>query len=1558
MQTIQAVTNVIYRTGFVFAVCILLLVPVVSSLEANDTEDLDPAVNVSDNSTILEIVPLTSQTVIDTEESNRLTNISNDTIIQGKETEDSHDANDTKELNPAVSYPSNLTSQETQLEETSNNTSNSEIQLMNNAQSTLETDSEKILPSQLSFKIDPTGKYVEGQVIIRYKPGIMNNKKQQMQIQSNLNDQVHPRQIVNILHKNLDGVQLITLPSDTSVERAISIYQKDPNILWAQPNYIYYPARVPNDPMFNEQWGFNNTGQSVNGQPGGTFDADIDLSEAWDTFSGPVGSDDVLIAVIDSGIDFNHPDFENNIWTNAGEMGTDTLGRDKRSNGIDDDGNGMTDDWHGWNVIERNGNVTDEDGHGTVCAGTIGATGNNAIGISGVDWRVKIIPVKVTAQGYQLWATDYWIMQGLSRAYDNGARIFSISWVSGGQGDGYVNDFIQEYNDALFICAAGNIDEHYPQPNNDITPLYPANYIYGNVISVAASDENDNLSAFSHYGIISVDLAAPGENIVLPHMGGGYEYTGGTSIAAPMVAGVAGLIKAINPSATPIQIKNAILNNVDTKSSLTGKVNTSGRLNAKKALDSVSVMVPPIPDFTADVTSGQDPLTVHFADNSAGARINTWTWNFGDGGSSYLPNPTHTYNAGTYTVSLTLNNGYSNTTTKTNYITVSALPSVFYIVPSFNSAQGSIIPSSIQSVQYGSSLAFNITPNTGYQINDVIVSGVSQGAIPNYTFMNVQANSTISATFTPLNSAPITNFTATPTSGTAPLTVHFTDTSTNSPANWSWDFGDGDLTNATIQNPIHTYTSAGAYTVNLTATNAGGSDYERKMDYIAVTSPSSNVPVANFTGTPTYGTAPLTVWFTDMSTGNNLNRVVNGGFETGNLSGWTKVSDKQGYASAEVVTSWTQGGVTKVPHNGSYMSRVWIGGPEPGTCFVNISGDANLTNINSISFFYNYFGDFEVYGTYKAKMYVGNDLVWQTSTSNGNSWDQLVINTSAYSGVQKITFGTATTDVSLGDSTLLLDDISAIGSDGITTWSWDFGDGNATNASVRNPVHTYTSAGTYTVNLTVSNASGSNTSTRMNYITVTTPTAMPVANFTATPRSGIAPLTVRFTDASTNAPMNWSWNFGDGDATNSTVQNPLHTYATAGNYSVNLTVTNVGGSNTSMRTNYITVMPSSTALPVANFTITPKYGHAPLTVRFTDESTSEELVTNGGFETGNLNGWTKVTDGNPYDYAGVTHLHNLYGAIVYPHSGSYMAIVGLEGPEPGTGSVNISQEIDLTSIDSLSFFYQYYGHFDSGGTYDTKMYIGNSTVWQTSTTNAGNWEKVTIDTSMYSGLQTIAFRTSATNAYMGGSVLLLDDVSMNGNNGITSWTWDFGDGNTTNATVQSPVHTYTSSGAYSVNLTVTNAAGIDYERKTGCIVVSSNSTPTNLIVNGGFETGDLSGWNTWANDDAVYSENSWNPHNGSYTAYTESLEWGESSFSQVINLTTVDEIRFWSIKGDGAGSVKIDSTTVLSNINDGNTWTEHVIDTSSYTGNHTLEFYFSGEHVVWFFDDVSAMGIS
>ncbi len=568
---------------------------------------------------------------------------------------------------------------------------------------------------------------------------------------------------------------------------------------------------------------------------------------------------------------------------------------------------------------------------------------------------------------------------------------------------------------------------------------------------------------------------------------------------------------------------------------------------------SVTVGDPPVADFSGTPQSGDAPLTVQFTDESSGDPT-SWSWTFGDGETSAAQSPEHTYTAaGTYTVSLTATNGAgSDTETKIGYITVDEPPA-------------------------------------------------------------------------PLSA----DFSGTPRSGDAPLTVQFTDASSGDPTSWSWDFGDGDTSNA--QNPEHTYAAAGTYTVSLTvskgvfnagihssrirvphgapltASNGGESDTETKTDYITVTEPSVP-PVAVFSGTPTSGDVPLTVQFTDGSSGvptswswafgDGETSVVQNPEYTYTAAGTYTVSLTVSNAVGEDTLTETDyilvtappnppvAGFSATPQSGDVPLIVQFTDASTGspTSWSWVFGDGETSTAQSPSHTYTAAGTYTV--TLTATNPDGSDS--ETKTGYIAVTEPPAPPVAAFSGTP-----------TSGDAPLTVQFTDASNGDP-TSWSWTFGDGGTSAA--QNPEHTYTAAGTYTVSLTATSSAGSDTETRTGYITVDEPPVLPVAEFTGTPRSGDAPLTVQFTDASGGDPISWSWDFGDGGTSDE--QNPEHTYTTAGTYTVSLDVTNADGSDTEEKAGYITVT-EPLAPPVAAFSATPLSGIAPLTVQFTDESTGE-----------------------------------------------------------------------------------------------------------------------------------------------------------------------------------------------------------------------------------------------------------------------------------------------------------------------------------------------------------------
>lgn len=337
------------------------------------------------------------------------------------------------------------------------------------------------------------------------------------------------------------------------------------NLLYTQEiNPATVSKSMPNDPQFTDQWALFNSGIG-----GGKADADIDALNAW---LKTKGSSDVVVAVLDTGVDYTHEDLRENMWFRPDSIPQYT-----------DDELGTFNDLNGFNGTDRIADPMDDNGHGTHCAGIIGAEGDNGKGVVGVNWNVKIMPLKFLGRG-GFGSTDDAI-EAINYAIDRkkhgvNLRIISASWGSNAKSKA-LEDAIRAAGDAgiLFIAAAGNDGS-----NNDRRHHYPSDYDLPNVISVAALDRTDNLASFSNFGTKSVHVAAPGKEILSTWLNDGYREASGTSMATPYVSGVAALVVAHEPRITMEKLRERILTTVDKVESLNGKVATGGRVCAANAL--------------------------------------------------------------------------------------------------------------------------------------------------------------------------------------------------------------------------------------------------------------------------------------------------------------------------------------------------------------------------------------------------------------------------------------------------------------------------------------------------------------------------------------------------------------------------------------------------------------------------------------------------------------------------------------------------------------------------------------------------------------------------------------------------------------------------------------------------------------------------------------------------------------------------------------------------------------------------------------------------------------
>ncbi len=404
------------------------------------------------------------------------------------------------------------------------------------------------------------------EVLVKFKPGV--SLETIDELTAGFNDRVEDR------IENVPGLESIDDLDNADPAEIVAQYSALPEVEYAEPNFEIeldaatetinapLPPIHPSDPRFDDQWALANSGQR-----GGKQGADISAMHAWLTTTG---SDKVVVAVLDSGVDYTHEDLAPNMWKRPASVAP-----------YHDDQLGTIEDEDGFNAIDNESDPMDENGHGTHCAGIIGAEGGNNIGITGVNWKIRIMPLKfMNAGGF---GTTKDAIEAINYVIDRkkagvNVRIISASWGSTQRSRALEEVIRKAYeNDILFVAAAGNATT-----NNDRSPHYPSNY--PNVLSVAALDRNDALAKFSNYGVKSVAIAAPGVDILSTWLGNAYEEKSGTSMATPVVSGVAALIVAENPRITVEQLKKRLLASVDPLPALKSKTATGGRINAAKAL--------------------------------------------------------------------------------------------------------------------------------------------------------------------------------------------------------------------------------------------------------------------------------------------------------------------------------------------------------------------------------------------------------------------------------------------------------------------------------------------------------------------------------------------------------------------------------------------------------------------------------------------------------------------------------------------------------------------------------------------------------------------------------------------------------------------------------------------------------------------------------------------------------------------------------------------------------------------------------------------------------------
>lgn len=483
--------------------------------------------------------------------------------------------------------------------------------------------------------------YDPGQVLVKPKAGA--TEEDLMQVEG-INGPADEQEIPGT------SIRIAEVPEGSTVEETIDLYESSPDVETAVPDTRMYleqsapgPAPVfPDDPDFGLLHGLHNTGET-----GGTPDADIDAPEAW---SVTTGSPEAVVAVIDQGVNIDHPDLDGNVWTNPDEI---------PDNGVDDDKNGYVDDVHGWDFVNGDNTLYDQEDedyektHGTHVAGIVAAEGGNGLGGVGVAHGARIMPLKVSSP---TGISASRVIAALRYASGEGVRISNNSYgclQSTPTSPCYNALLAEEIRKAdaaghLFVASSGN-----EAKDTDVTAHYPSGYDSPNVVSVAATDENDDLGAGSNYGAGSVDLAAPGTNIWSTTPDFFFDYKSGTSMAAAHVAGVAALVESEYPDLSHLEVKERILQGVDKQDALTDRTVTGGRLNAAAAVGyeppdatppTITTLVP------QDGSTGVRPdaiVEVGFSEAMDAATVNGGTFTLYRQGSSAAVAASVSYDAST-----------------------------------------------------------------------------------------------------------------------------------------------------------------------------------------------------------------------------------------------------------------------------------------------------------------------------------------------------------------------------------------------------------------------------------------------------------------------------------------------------------------------------------------------------------------------------------------------------------------------------------------------------------------------------------------------------------------------------------------------------------------------------------------------------------------------------------------------------------------------------------------------------------------------------------------------
>ncbi|MFW6119022.1 MAG: PKD domain-containing protein [Planctomycetota bacterium] len=947
---------------------------------------------------------------------------------------------------------------------------------------------------------------------------------------------------------------------------------------FAEPDYLIAPVALPDDPSYDSQWHHET----------------IESARAWDYCTGDAS---IIVAVCDTGVQADHPDLSANMAS------------------------------EGYNAVDGSSDTSPVMNHGTQVAGCVGAVGNNTTGVSGVNWTVSIMPIRVTnrSDGYAYYSD---MARGIQWAADHGARVANLSYLAAGS---YTIDsaahYLRDKGGLLFVAAGNN--------GADQTGTWPD---FTSFVAVGATTSSDTRASFSNYGEF-IDLVAPGSSIRTTTTGGSYATVSGTSFSSPIAAGVAALAWSADPAQSPAQLEELLFSTcVDLGDAGEDNVYGHGRVDSGAALAKLGGEAPnqpPTASVTATPTSGTAPMEVSFdgsgsADNDGS--IASYAWDFGDGSTATGATVVHTYSdAGSYSATLTVTDDDGATDSASVTVTVDA-PNAAPTASASAMPTSGTVPLEVSFDGSGSTDSDGSIASYTWDFGD---GDTASGATVTHTYSDAGSyaatltvtdddgatdSASVTVTVDAPNAAPTASASAMPTSGTVPLEVSFdgsgsTD-SDGSIASYTWDFGDGDTASgATV---THTYSDAGSYTATLTVTDDGGATDSASVT-VTVDAPNA-APTASASAMPTSGTVPLEVSFDgsgstdsdgsiasytwDFGDGDTASgaTVTHTYSDAGSYTATLTVTDDDGATDSASVTVTVEAAneppaasASATPTSGTVPLAVYF----DGSASVDADGSVvdyrwdfgNGATAEACTLSYTY----EAAGSYQAVL---------TVTDDDGATDSAAVTITVESANEAPVASASATPTS-GTAPLEVNFDGSASSDGdgtITQYTWDFADGSTGSGATVS--HIYSEAGTYDATLTVVDNYGTSASDTVT-VTVETPNSPPTASVSATPTSGFVPLEVSFdgsgsTDSDGNI-ASYTWEFGDGHSGTGAVVS--HAYDEAGTYTATLTVSDDDGATDTAAATIEVEEPN--APPVASITANPTSGTAPLEVAFDGSASSD-----------------------------------------------------------------------------------------------------------------------------------------------------------------------------------------------------------------------------------------------------------------------------------------------------------------------------------------------------------------